>query len=173
MTDKDFVPLNGFPNYLINKLGEIKNTRLNKIKKVGVGKRGYPVVSLRIGKKQFLRTVHILLARTFLPNPEMLPQVNHIDGNKLNYRLSNLEWCTARENNLHARRTGLHTSDGDKRVSQIKGDKIIAVYRSVSEASRQTGINRANIANVARGYITKKGLHLLTAGGFKWRYVNE
>lgn len=173
MTNQDFVPLQDFPDYLINKLGEIKNIHLNRIKKIGVGKRGYPVVSLCQGKRQYVRTVHVLLARTFLPNPKNLPQVNHIDGNKLNYQLSNLEWCTAKENILHARRTGLHTSDGDKQITQIKDGMVIATYRSASEASRQTGINRANISNAARGYVNKKGVHAFTAGGFQWRYTNE
>ena len=66
--------------------------------------RGYFSVGIR--RKTFM--VHRLVALAFIPNPEQKPHVNHIDGNKLNNHVSNLEWCTAKENNLHARQTGLH-----------------------------------------------------------------
>ena len=66
--------------------------------------RGY--YSVGIKRKTFM--VHRLVALAFLPNPENKPFVNHIDGNKLNNHIDNLEWCTCKENNLHARKTGLH-----------------------------------------------------------------
>lgn len=66
--------------------------------------RGYFSVGIR--RKTFM--VHRLVALAFIPNLEQKPYVNHIDGNKLNNHVSNLEWCTVKENNLHARQTGLH-----------------------------------------------------------------
>lgn len=66
--------------------------------------RGYYSVGIR--RKTYM--VHRLVAQAFIPNPENKPCVNHIDGNKLNNHVSNLEWCTVQENNLHARQTGLH-----------------------------------------------------------------
>lgn len=66
--------------------------------------RGYYSVGIR--RKTHM--VHRLVAQAFIPNPENKPFVNHIDGNKLNNHVSNLEWCTVQENNLHARQTGLH-----------------------------------------------------------------
>ena len=71
-------------------------------------KRGYTYVTIRKdGKEHYLR-LHRLIAKAFIPNLENKPQVNHINGIKLDNRLSNLEWCTARENIQHACNTGLN-----------------------------------------------------------------
>jgi hypothetical protein len=72
--------------------------------KTTVNNRGYYSVGIR--RKTHM--VHRLVAQAFIPNPLNKPFVNHIDGNKLNNTVSNLEWCTAAENNEHARLTGLH-----------------------------------------------------------------
>ena len=66
--------------------------------------RGY----YSVGIKRKTHMVHRLIAKAFLPNPGNKPFVNHLDGNKLNNHVDNLEWCTVQENNLHARQTGLH-----------------------------------------------------------------
>ena len=66
--------------------------------------RGY--YSVGIKRKTYM--VHRLVAKAFIPNKDNKSFVNHIDGNKLNNHIGNLEWCTVQENNLHARQTGLH-----------------------------------------------------------------
>ena len=156
-----------FPNYEITETGKIRHKEKKKIRKASPSKRGYPVVSLRKDGKQYIRTIHILVARTFIPNPENKPEVNHKDGNKWNYRLNNLEWVTSRENKIHARKTGLHKSDGQKRVAQFdKNGTIICTFDSATLASKETGIGRSNITAVARG-----NTRLKTAGGYYWRYI--
>lgn len=74
--------------------------------------RGY--LSVVIRRKTYM--VHRLVAQAFIPNPQNKPFVNHKDGDKTNNHVDNLEWCTAAENNQHARDTGLHI--------QAKGHKI-------------------------------------------------
>lgn len=86
--------------------------------------RGY--LSVVVRKKTHM--LHRLVAQAFIPNPKNKPFVNHIDGNKLNNRVDNLEWCTTAENNRHARKTGLHV--------QIKGHKI----RYKSPATKQRAL---------------------------------
>lgn len=79
-----------------------------KLKKPRLSPAGYLYISTWNGKKSGIATVHRLVALAFLPNPENKPQVNHIDGNKQNNHVANLEWCTIYENMLdyYIRATG-------------------------------------------------------------------
>lgn len=157
--------------YAVTEDGKVFSHCANAFRKTPIGKRGYPVVSIRDENgKPRLMTVHRLVAKTFIPNPNNLPEINHIDGDKTNNHVGNLEWVTRRENDAHARATGLHKSDGDKAVIQLKDGIEIARFKSASEASRKTGIGRSAISNVCRGYVWN-GRHCRTAGGYGWKYV--
>ena len=129
---------------------------------------GYMVVTLCKGHNQGRQNkrVHRLLMEAFIPNPNNYPHINHIDGNKLNNSLSNLEWCTALENRQHAVRTGLAkpTLCCTKAVMQfdLQGN-FITEFFSLHEANRVTGICWQNIYKVCQG--KRK-----TAGGYKWKY---
>ena len=85
---------------------------------------GYPAVRLSKDNKQQDYTIHRLVAMTFLPNPENKTQVNHIDGNKYNSRLENLEWVTPSENMQHAVKTGLLKYDYEKLNQYISLGRI-------------------------------------------------
>lgn len=132
--------------------------------------KGYERVYLNTmnGKTKFV-PIHRLVAKAFIDNPLNKPQVNHIDGNKKNNRVDNLEWCTNGENQIHAYRLGLnHRSDsaGRQKVQVVKVDpttmKEICMYHSYADAERATGICRQNIRNAANGLRHK-------AGGFAWK----
>lgn len=77
---------------------------------ISIDAKGYPTFGYRLenGKCRVLK-VHRVVAEAFIPNPENKPQINHIDGNKQNNTVENLEWCTNSENQLHAYKLGLNT----------------------------------------------------------------
>lgn len=108
--------------YACDTKGQVYSYRSNKFLSPSKNKRGYLHIILSKDKKRYDYRVQRLVAMTFLDNPENKEQVNHIDGNKLNNYLSNLEWVTAEENIKHAKENHLfkttctnppkHTKDG-------------------------------------------------------------
>lgn len=106
--------------------------------------RGYRHVILSKNSKHRTLTIHQLMARAFIPNPENKLFVNHKDGNKKNNILENLEWCTNDENMKHAVKMNLIK----KKISQEIRDKIKTLYTSgmrITDIARILGLNRKSI----------------------------
>lgn len=97
-------------NYQVSNLGNFRNKVNNRLLKQRVSETGYYVICISLGSRNNKKTirVHKAIAEAFIPNPENKPQVNHIDGNKLNNCVNNLEWVTASENIQHAFDNGLN-----------------------------------------------------------------
>lgn len=93
--------------YEISSLGKIRNLK-GKILKTYIQNSGYEQIKLNYQGLHIHKSIHRLVAETFIANPLNKLYVNHIDGNKLNNTVNNLEWCTNSENILHARKTGLN-----------------------------------------------------------------
>ena len=92
-------------------------------------------------KKKFL--LHRLLAETYIENPENLPYVNHIDGNKLNNALDNLEWCTSSYNQKHAYSNGLKSVDGELNPRDILSEEeVLTIYKRLLRKESTIGIAR-------------------------------
>lgn len=105
--------------------------------------KGYLRVYLRKDKKSFPKFIHRLVAETFIPNPNNLPQVNHIDGNKLNNCVENLEWCTGSYNIKHALTVGLSKLPNPKHPVKCISTGI--VYDSQTAAGKAYGVSQATI----------------------------
>ena len=96
---KDVVGYEGL--YEVSNLGRIKRSKNNTIRKQFNNFSNYRKISLR-NSKQKMYFVHRLVAQAFIPNPENKPFINHIDSCRSNNIISNLEWCTQKENMQHA-----------------------------------------------------------------------
>ena len=143
--------------YVVFKSGDVFN--LHGVKMVGMIDRcGYRELILN-GKNH---RVHRLVAEAFIPNPNNLPCVNHIDGNKQNNSVKNLEWCTHSENMIHAYQTGLEqprcgeqhhahklTEDAVKYIKQlyVKRDKEFGAVA----LAKKFNVDRTTIHDIVRG----------------------
>lgn len=158
-----------FSRYLASKDGRIFSKNYNHsgiIKELTgkVTKDGYIELLLRTddGKRKYIRK-HIIIARTFIPNPDNLPQVNHKDGDKFNCAGDNLEWCTQSHNIRHGVDIGLYKT---KPIIQYKDGIEVGRYKSCHEAERTTGIRNQHIWKCLHG-------KQKSTGGYEWKYESE
>ena len=125
MIKEEWKQIDGFEYYYISNLGRVKSTRRWSGKKfydreqfITLHKdtnKGYIYASISKNGKNYNLRVHRLVALMFIPNPENKSQVNHIDGNKENNVVTNLEWVTNKENIKHAWKNGLSKRHSTKR----------------------------------------------------------
>ena len=156
----------GFENYTVDTNGNIYNIKKNKYLKQSLTKDGYLVVGLHKNGKSKTMNVHRIVAETFILNPENKRTVNHKDENKQNNCVDNLEWATNYENTNYGTRNKrsskiLHDLADGTHVLCIESNKT---YKTISEASRETGCDRRNIKRCCdKTQKTSLGLH--------WQYV--
>ena len=173
--------------YMVSNLGRVKSLNYNKTGKEKIMKGvpdGYGYFQLSLCKEGKVKNCRInrLVAQAFIPNTESKPQVNHIDGDKTNNRVTNLEWTTQEENMRHAYKNGLKVQTeevkkkiGLSRLGKYKGRnsynckkvKCVStgeVFYSLNEAGEKYNISPSSITECCRG-------RHKTAKGLKWEYV--
>jgi len=155
--------------YTVNHTGEVYSKARNRLLKPKVTKFGYAEVILsnqKDGKRSVkYKTVHRLVAETFISNPDNLKQVNHIDGDKLNNHIENLEWCTAKYNIQHAWSLGLSKPSRPNLGKNIVGAK--SKYRNVIYIGKKNAF-RAVLSRVSKGNrFTKTRLFSIDKHGYE------
>lgn len=147
--------------YQVSNTGKIRNTKTKYILKPVTQSNGYTKVCLTKNKIQKNKTIHRLVAETFIPNTNNLPCINHKDEDKTNNNVNNLEWCTQEYNTKYSRQ--LHPTR-DKQAKSVMCVETKTIYASINQAEKQTGINGNSISKVCKGI-----RH--TAGNYHWKFV--
>ena len=175
--------------YQVSNLGKVrslkdshgKNRKL--ILKERTDKDGYKRVHLFKNGKGKHYGVHRLVAITFIPNPNNLPQVNHIDENKENNTIYNLEWCTAEYNNNYGDRSkragekisksmkGKYIGDKHPRSKKVKCITTGEIFDSIADAKRKYNVYSSGISDCCKGKQKSAGKHPVTGEKLIWKYV--
>lgn len=139
-------------NYTVTDEGEVYNSKGWQMKH-RVNGAGYAQLGIRMndGSRKFF-VVHRLVAAAFIPNPENKPHINHIDGNKLNNHVHNLEWCTPKENMAHAANVlgrGVGDNSSVRVISSVQAKEICRLLEL-----GHTNYEIAEVMNVTLGIVT-------------------
>lgn len=140
-----------YKGFLVDDELNIYNSRTgNKITPF-LGTDGYYQVSRRVdNKKQFHVRVHVLYAHLFIPNPNNYKYVNHINSNKLDNELINLEWCTNSYNVQHGWNSGNRTHKNNTNVKVTSKDGEIYEFKSIRELSSNLKLDRHKVARILK-----------------------
>lgn len=162
--------------YQVSNLGRIKSfgngkTRKEKILKSRKDGCGYHFVTLYKEGKVKTYKVHRLVAQAFIPNPDNLPQINHIDENKSNNCVDNLEWCDCKYNINYGSRNERTAKTLSKSLSKpilqfSKTGEFIKRWDGLRQVERELGVKNNNITHCLKG-------RSKTAGDYKWGYEKD
>lgn len=149
----EYASVPGFEDrYIISRNGEVVNKTSGKKLKILTRNNGYPHVALYDGRMR-MRRLHRLVAKAFIPNPMNYSDVNHIDGDKMNNAVSNLEWCSRSQNIKHAYETGLRPRIfSGSRSPKLSTDEIKRVKELLEGGMKPEKI--AKMFNVSRTIIS-------------------
>lgn len=168
---EEWRPVVGYNDYEVSSAGNIKRVKPGagtqcKVLKYWIDTKGYPQVTLTKNGIQKKYSVHRLVAQSFIPNQEKKPCVNHIDSNRTNNKINNLEWCTYKENTAHSIKKGrfnghLHGLPGENNGrSKIKLEDVLFI-RSTKMPLKQA----ANLLKINYKYASK------IKTGRSWKHV--
>lgn len=150
--------IENFKGYFITESGQIFSNKRGKLKqlKYRVDTSNYFRIQLiNDDNKKKTVLVHRLIAKTFIPNPENKPEVNHINGNKLDNTLSNLEWVTREENMQHSFDNGLNSNKGSNNGRNLlREEDVLDIYNKllqnyrVVDLAKEYGVKNNTIQSI-------------------------
>ena len=156
--------LDEFPKYEINRYGVVRNADTHYVIKQRMNPSGYLYVELSEAGCIHTCLVHRLVAKAFIPNPDDLPIVNHIDECCVHNSVDNLEWVSYKDNSNHATRNKRIIRNRRDPVNACDKDgNVLFCYESKREAARSIGVSEAAIRkSITAGYQCK-GFYFRTA----------
>ena len=161
------IPIKGYENYSVDTNGQIYNTKTGRALKPSRSANGYYRVNLRKDGKTKTVYVHRIVAETFIKNPNGYTEVNHIDEDKANNAVYNLQWIDHKANINYAtcqqRKGETNTARNGKPILCVETN---ITYQSATIIEKDLGYNKGNIWQACNGKIP-------TAYGFHWRYVGK
>lgn len=145
-----------YKGFLVDNELNIYNATNGKRLTPFVGTDGYYQVARRIGgRKSYHIRVHRLYAILFIPNPNNYKYINHIDSNKLNNSLDNLEWCTNSMNVKHGWDSGNRTHRNRTKVCAKIGNETLC-YDSIRQMCSELKLDRHKVARILKGQVENK-----------------
>ena len=179
--DNNLYDIPGFEGlYKITRDGRIYGVKRKHWMKLLYDKDDYLKLNLHKEGKCYCYRVHRLVALTFIPNPNNLPVVNHINSIRDDNRVENLEWCTTQQNNIHALECGNREYSSKEHLSNMskkrwerelkpvemytKQGEYVKTFINAGEASKQTGIKRQYIVDICNGVWN-------STGGYIFKYT--
>lgn len=169
-------PVTGYPGYQVSTDGEVRNAATGRKLKPIQGSTGYSHVTLCDNGRHHQTSIHRLVAQEFIANPENKPIVNHIDGNKANNHVDNLEWCTSSENMKHAYRTGLQkpipsqiecslARSAEVRRRPVRNTDTGVEYPSIAECAKAENLQHSAISFHLAGKAKRPRFEYIDKGG--------
>lgn len=163
MEEEIWCPVKNYESlYEVSDQGRVKSLKYGKerILKPGRTSSGYLSVALHKNGEQNTNLIHRLVAQTFIPNPDNLPQVNHIDENKENNSVQNLEWCNSKYNNNY----GTHNQRISKPILQFTKDgEFVKEWKSMKDVQRNLKYSQGNISQCCNGIRN-------SSNGYVWKF---
>ena len=146
-----------YEGYFVDELGNVYSNKYGYIRKLKPNKTrgGYYKVILRYQCKPVTIDVHRLIAETLIDNPNNLRVVNHIDGNKLNNHISNLEWCNQSDNHRHSYELGLAPVGDNHKSTKISDDEFIRNFVLLSSFINMSNMYRKISEKLIDDYFSK------------------